>query len=153
MRQALWLVLALWLPLGHVMARDADQDRRDILRVEAELCRAFEEGDAATLRRHLDETFTLTDSHGTLTDLTVNVDEVERREPRYDVFRNHGQQVRLYGDAAITTGITTVKGVANGIPFAADFQFTDTWIYRDGGWKMAASHASRLQPPEKQKNP
>lgn len=145
--------MALWLPQGTALARDAARDERDILRIEAELCRAFEEGDAATLRRHLDGTFTLTDSRGTVTGLEANIDEVERREPRYELFRNHSQQVRLYGDAAITTGVTTVKGSANGTPFAADFQFTDTWVYRDGGWKMAASHASRLQPPVKQKNP
>ena len=29
--------------------------------------------------------------------------------------------------------------------FAADFQYTDTWVRRDGRWKLAASHASRLQ--------
>ena len=145
MRYAVWLTIPLLLCLQTAMARDAAQDEREILRVEAALCRAFENGDAAVLRRYLHETFTLTDSRGAVTDLTQNVAEVERGEPRYEVFRNHGQKVRLYGDAAITTGITTVKGYAAGSSFAADFQFTDTWIYRDGGWKMAASHASRLE--------
>jgi hypothetical protein len=37
-----------------------------------------------------------------------------------------------------------VKGRSAGEPFAADFQFTDTWIRRDGQWILAASHASRL---------
>jgi ketosteroid isomerase-like protein len=145
MRYTAWLAIPLLLCLQPATARDAAQDEREILRVEAALCRAFENGDAAALRRYLDETFTLTDSHGTVTDLAQNVAEVERGEPRYEVFRNHHQKVRLYGDAAITTGITTVKGHAGGTPFAADFQFTDTWVYRDGGWKMAASHASRLE--------
>lgn len=145
MRYAAWLVIPLLLSLQTAMARDAAQDEREILRIEAALCGAFENGDAAVLRRYLDETFTLTDSRGVVTDLTHNVAEVERREPRYEVFRNHSQKVRLYGDAAITTGITTVKGLAGETPFAADFQFTDTWVYRDDGWKMAASHASRLE--------
>jgi ketosteroid isomerase-like protein len=145
MRYAVGLSILWLLSLQTAMARDAARDEREILEVEAALCRAFENGDAAALRRYLDETFTLTDSRGTVTDLAQNLAEVERREPGYDVFRNHSQTVRLYGDAAITTGITTVKGRVGGTPFAAEFQFTDTWVYREGGWKMVASHASRLE--------
>lgn len=148
MRYAALLAIPWVLCSQMAAARDARQDEREILKVEAALCRAFENGDAATVRRYLDKTFTLTDSRGVVTDFAQNVAEVERREPRYEVFRNHSQKVRLYGDAAITTGVTTVKGHAGGTSFAADFQFTDTWVYRDGEWKMAASHASRLESKE-----
>lgn len=126
-------------------ARDAEQDKSEILRVEAALCRAFEQGDAKALRESLDETFTLTDSRGVVTDLSQNLAEVEKRDPLYTEFRNHDQNIRLYGDAAIVTGITTVKGRSGETQFSGDFQFTDTWVYRDGHWKMVASHASRLQ--------
>ncbi|WP_242108443.1 nuclear transport factor 2 family protein [Luteimonas aquatica] len=141
-------VAVLAMTATAAQARDAAQDRAEILRVEAVLCRAFEQGDAKTLREALDPTFTLTDSRGAVTDLAQNLAEVEKRDPLYSEFRNHGQDVRLYGDAAIVTGITTVKGSSGGDAFAADFQFTDTWVYRDGGWKLAASHASRLQKKE-----
>lgn len=126
-------------------ARDDAADTRELLHVEAELCQAFESGDAATARKDLDDTFTLTDSHGGVTDYAQNVDEIARREPRYEVFRNREQKVRLYGDAAIVTGITAVKGTSGKDTFAADFQFTDTWVRREGRWKLAASHANRLQ--------
>jgi ketosteroid isomerase-like protein len=126
------------------VAGDVESDRRDILRVEAELCRAFETADVDALREGLDATFTLTDSKGVVTDLDRNLDEVASREPTYEVFRNHSQSVRLYGDAAIVTGVTHVQGLSAGQRFTADFQFTDTWVRRGDGWKMAASHASRL---------
>lgn len=128
-------------------AHDVARDERDLLRVEAALCHAFEAGDAGFLRGSLDRTFTLTDSHGEVTDYERNISDVAKREPRYEVFRNHEQKIRLYGDAAIVTGVTTVKGVAGTDAFAADFQYTDTWVRRDGQWKLAASHASRLQQP------
>lgn len=140
-----WLLaaaMAITVPAAH--AGDKARDEREILRVEAELCRAFERGDVATLREGLDERFTLTDSSGKVTDLAQNLAEVERREPFYESFRNHGQSIRLYGDAALVTGITSIKGRSGGQAFAADFQFTDTWVRVGGRWKMAASHASRL---------
>lgn len=140
-----WLVAILLAALAiPASARDAERDKRDILEVEAALCHAFEVGDARYLRKALDERFTLTSSTGVVTDLAQNLKEVETREPAYDLFRNHGQAIRLYGDAAVVTGITTVKGRSGGDAFAADFQFTDTWVHREGQWKLAASHASRL---------
>jgi hypothetical protein len=129
---------------GAAVAHDAARDEREILRVEAVLCKAFEAGDGATLRKYLDPHLTLTSSRGVVTDFEQNVAEVTSREPRYEVFRNHEQKVRLYGDSAIILGITTVKGVAGGEPFAADFQYTDTWVRAKDGWKLAASHASKL---------
>jgi ketosteroid isomerase-like protein len=141
----LWIPTFVLCAVSAASARDDAADTRDLLRVEAELCQAFESGDAATARKDLDETFTLTDSHGGVTDREQNLDEIAKREPRYEVFRNREQKVRLYGDAAIVTGITVVKGIAGKDAFEADFQFTDTWVRRDGHWKLAASHASRLQ--------
>jgi len=117
---------------------------RDLLRVEAELCAAWEQGDAATLRHDLDPTFTLVDSHGGITGFDENVAEVEKRDPHYSVFRNSDQRVRLYGATAIITGITAVEGRSGDSSFSARFRYTDTWVRRGGGWKLAASHASRL---------
>jgi len=126
-------------------SRSAAQDEGEIRRVEAELCHAFESGDANVLRRDLDERFTLTNSGGEVANFAQTIAEVEKRDPFYDVFRNHDQVVRSYGDAAIVTGVTSVAGHSQDQPFQADFQFTDTWIRdRNGKWKLAASHASRV---------
>lgn len=138
-----WLAV-LMLASVNAAAADGGRDRRDILQVEAALCRAFEQGDAAALRRHLDPGFSLVDSRGTVTDLAANLDEVEKREPRYRVFRNQQQQIRMYGASAVVVGVTHIEGVAKGEEFSADFRFTDTWIRRPDGWKLAASHASLM---------
>ncbi|RKG99618.1 nuclear transport factor 2 family protein [Corallococcus carmarthensis] len=138
------LTAVLALATGVAEARDPAQDERELLKVEAALCRAFETADVATLRKSLDARFTLTDSRGTVTDLEQNLSEVAKKDPVYEVFRNHHQKIRLYGDAAVVTGITTLKGHSGKTQFEGDFQFTDTWVYRDGQWKLAASHATWL---------
>lgn len=139
-----FVCVSLLLGVVAADAREVAPDEQELLRVEAALCHAFEAGDARFLRSALDGTFTLVDSHGEVTDYEQNIADVDRREPRYEMFRNHEQQVRLFGDAAIVTGVTTVKGISGKGAFAADFRYTDTWIRRDGHWKLAASHASRL---------
>ena len=124
-----------------------NDDRAALLAAEASVCQAFEDGNADALRRLLTDDFTLVDSRGGVTGLAQNLAEVAAREPRYDVFRNHGQQVRLLGDSALIVGVTSIRGRAGGEAFAADFRYTDTWIRRDGHWLLAASHASRLPDP------
>jgi hypothetical protein len=110
-------------------------------------CAAFERGDVAFLERFLGEGFTLTDGSGQVTSREETLEEVRRREPRYEVFRNSGMRVRLYGDTALVLGLTTVKGTASGKPFAAELAFTDTLLKRGGRWVIVASHASRAPAP------
>lgn len=139
---ARWLVaLALFAGLP---ASGATRAERDLRATEAAVCHAFEIGDAAYLRKALDPGFTLTDSKGGVEKFAATVDEVARREPRYEMFRNHDQAVRMYGDAAVVNGITSIRGSSGGEAFSADFRFTDTWVRRHGRWILAASHASRL---------
>jgi len=144
LRRATPVLLSALVASGCAQPHDEARDHREILAVEAALCRAFEAGDAAALRRHLTADFTLVDSRGRETGLAGNLAELEGGEPDYEVFRNHGQRIRLHGDAAIVTGVTTIRGTAAGSPFSADFRFTDTWVRSGGGWKLAASHASAM---------
>jgi|SRR6185437_5665539 len=139
-----WLLALLMGAATGAGAVGSNQATRQLLQAEAAACQAFESGNAAALRGVLTADFTLVDSHGTVTNLEQNLAEVAAREPFYDEFRNHDQQMRLYGDTALIVGITSIRGRADGKPIAADFRYTDTWIRRDGKWLLAASHASRL---------
>ena len=122
----------------------AEQEVQDALHAG---CAAFERGDVAFLEGFLGEGFTLTNGSGEVTTREETLAEVRRREPRYDVFRNSGMRVRLYGDTALVLGVTTVKGTAAGAPFAVELAFTDTLVRRGGRWVIVASHASRVKTP------
>lgn len=135
------LLLAALLVAAPAFADDADADLRD---TEIAVCHAIEVGDADGVRAMVDPGFTLISTSGEVQTRAQLLDEVTKREPRYDAFRNHDQAVRRYGDAAVINGITSVRGTADGQAFAADFRFTDTWVRRDGHWRLAASHATRL---------
>jgi ketosteroid isomerase-like protein len=141
MKAAWFLVIAMFAQ--NALAAPAD-DEREIRKVEAALCDALRTGDAAAIAKLEDETYTLTNSKS---EVTTRADDIAdaKKGVRYDEFRNHDQKVRLYGDAAIVLGVTSVKGTSGGKAFAADFQFTDTYIRRGDGWKIAASHATRIE--------
>ena len=146
MRSILLLPLCLAVS-APVAAADRSADERAILQAEREICAAYEREDADWIGRHLDPRFTLTASNGKITTRDDEVAELASGTAQYEVFRNHGTQLRFYGDdTAIALGVTEVKGVFGGQAFAADFQFTDTYVRTPKGWVMVASHASKLPP-------
>lgn len=60
-----------------------------------------------------------------------------------------GISVRPFGDWAIVTGRTHIVGRFGGKDMEITLRFTDVFAYRDGGWKVEASQATMLSPPEK----
>lgn len=137
------LLLSIALPISFMSSASEREDVAAILKAEREICAAFEREDADWLEAHLDPTFTLTSSTGKVTTAAQEVADL-RGGTQYDVFRNRDAKIRLYGDAAVVTGITQVEGKSDGQPYALEFQFTDTYIRKPQGWVMVASHASRL---------
>lgn len=122
----------------------ANVDEAAIRKVESALCEAIRTGDAETIARLEDETYTLTNTHAEVSTRADDIADAKKGEIRYTEFRNHDTTVRLYGDAAIVLGITSLKGTSGGKPFALDVRFTDTYVRRAEGWKIAASQAMRI---------
>ena len=117
-----------------------------VLETIQDLCRAFETGDTERLKRNMTADFTLTSSTGTVTTLADEIKDLTTDKAKYSVFKNVDMKPRLYGNTAVVTGKTIVKGTYDGKPFEAEFQFTDTLIWKGGRWWMVSSHASRLNP-------
>jgi ketosteroid isomerase-like protein len=123
----------------------AAHDKAAVLEAERAGCLAYQQNSAEGVRKFLMDDYTLTDSHGTVTTKQDDLDDFEKERVHYTTFVNKNMAVRLYGDAAIVTGQTIVRGTAQGKPFDVEVQFTDTLLYEEGGWKLAAGHVSRLQ--------
>jgi ketosteroid isomerase-like protein len=53
-------------------------------------------------------------------------------------------KVRVYGDAAVATGRSTVKAQYKGKDASGQFQWTDTWVKLAGRWQCVAEHYSKI---------
>jgi len=138
------LAIALLATRIAIAAPSAADDEKAIREVERALCAAFAAGDAQTIGHLEDETYTLTNTHGEVSKRADDIADAKKGEIRYSEFLNHDTTVRVYGDAAIVIGITSLKGTSAGKSFALDVRFTDTYVRRADGWKIAASHATRM---------
>ena len=53
-------------------------------------------------------------------------------------------RVRVYGNTAVETGISTMIGQDKGKPVPRDNRFTRVWVKQDGRWRLVANHYSAL---------
>lgn len=136
-------LFCLFLTAGGASA-DAAKDEAAIIQMIHDTCKAYLQADVKTMTELLTEDFTLTDASGVITTRADDIEIAKKGTLKYEIFENSDMKVRLYGDSAVVTGKTRVKGKAGENPFAAEFQFTDTIVRRDGRWLFAASHISRL---------
>ena len=53
-------------------------------------------------------------------------------------------QVRVYGNTAVETGLSTMTGQDKGKSVPRDTRFTRVWVKREGHWRLVANHYSTV---------
>jgi ketosteroid isomerase-like protein len=137
-------VLAVSL-LAAVPALAASADEQALMDLENRISAAYRTADADFVAKALDETYTLTNSHAAVSHRADDLAEVRKRDPRYDVFDTHDMAARVYGDTGVVIGVVSLKGTSGGTAFDADMRFTDTFVRRNGEWKMVAAQVTRIE--------
>jgi ketosteroid isomerase-like protein len=139
------LAAALLMPPARVLAASAEEAA--VMAVTQEACDAIRTRNLVLLEQLLAADFTLVGTDASVQPRAQTLLEVSSGDPAYEVFRNHDMTARVYGDAAVVQGITSLKGRAGGKPFAVDVRFTDTLVRQDGRWRIVVSHVTRIPAP------
>lgn len=142
----LLLVLAVVFPLA---ATAQDGSAAAIASVDASWNRLRLASDVDGLSRLLLDDWVLTHSDGRVEDKAGYLADLRKRTRINHAIDNFDVQVRRYGDTAIVTGRTVQSGVGSTGPFSGQFRFTRVWVLREGQWRMAASHSSRIPEAER----
>lgn len=138
--------LAAALPLvfaAHALAASADESA--LIDLENALSAAFRKGDADFIAKTLDETYTLTNVRAKVSHRADDLDEVRKRDPKYDTFDTHDMTARVFGDTGVVIGVVSLKGTSAGRAFDVDMRFTDTFVRRAGTWRMVAAQVTRIE--------
>lgn len=141
-----FIVLAL-AALSLKPASGASDPGQDAMDATQAACEAFRVGDIPALERLLAPEFTLVNSSAQVQSRAQTIQEVRDGDPQYERFENHDMNAHVYGDTAVVQGITSLKGLSAGKPFALDVRFTDTLVRVDGHWTVVVSHVTRIPSP------
>ena len=63
-------------------------------------------------------------------------------ELKFQSITTNDVQVRVYGDTAVETGLSTMIGQDKGKTVPRDSRFTRVWVKQQGRWRLVANHYS-----------
>jgi ketosteroid isomerase-like protein len=126
--------------------RTSAADEQALDHIEHRWCDAYLKGDADYIDAVMDPTFVQTNVRGEVTDKAEELAELRHGDIAYERFETSDLKIQVYGDAAVVTGRTYIKGKvkATGREINASIRITDTFIRHDGTWKIVASHTTLL---------
>ena len=141
---AVYIMLSgvMWAQAASSLARPQGQAdaEAEIKRIAQELLDAIAPGDKAVWERHLDESFVMTDEDGNVSTRKEFLDALRPLPSGFSgSIKLSEPVVRLFGDVAILTHLDLEEETIFGQQLHARFRSTDTYLRRDGRWKLIAS--------------
>jgi hypothetical protein len=136
--------LALGAEPAAISQSNPTREEQLVMQVTQDACVAFLNADLAAAEALLAPGFTLVNSQAVVQSREEVLAEVRNRDPVYSVFRNHSMTARVFREAAIVQGITTVKGRSGEHAFDVNVRFTDTLIREKGKWRLVVSHVTAM---------
>lgn len=126
-----------------------EEAEKSLLALERKWLEALKLRDASALSQIISDDFTLVSPR-----LVVAAGEREKyfghamRDLNLASYDLGGLKVRLYGRAAVVSGLLKQSATVAGEDWGGSYLITDVWVSRDGFWRVVSRHASLL-PAEK----
>jgi ketosteroid isomerase-like protein len=123
--------------------KPAGPTSENAMAAEDRLARAFRNNDADTIANLLDSSWAVITANGDVAEgpqiFPAGIKSGYRTVTTFDMSE---PRVRLYGNVALITIKLDLAGVFGGKPFDVLERETDTWVWKDGGWKCVLTHES-----------
>jgi ketosteroid isomerase-like protein len=128
--------------VGVVLSAQAPAPVADeVLRLERAEVEATVKKDRAAIERLYADDYSYVHSTGAVATKAQELSDVPSADVKWTGFTQSEMKARVYGDAAIVTGVETLQGTAKGyVPGAR--RVTDVWLKRNGRWQMIAGQST-----------
>src|SRR5689334_15703892 len=148
MRQAL-VVVVLLVTAALAAAQKKSGSRAQHISVEQTIRRVDEEriqaqvhADAAALDRLYADDFIGVGPSGTVRTKPQVIADFTSGDLKFQSINTDEVQVRVYGNTAVETGLSTMIGQDKGKVVPRDTRFTRVWVNQRGRWRLVANHYS-----------
>ena len=118
--------------------------QEELLTFEREFTRAVAANDAAAIGQFVADDWVIVDADGGVIDRSRFLNVIESGALSHESMESADFEVRLHGDTAVVTGITTSKGQFMGEAFATRERATDVLARLDGRWLCVFSQLTRV---------
>lgn len=133
---------------GHFVAQQS-KDEQALLQIERDWCAASVSRDDKVLSRILADDYVGVSSRGVSSTKAGELAALKTPDPAASCSLKN-VQARVYGDAAVVTGLSVRAGTYSGVPYKdRQIMWTDTFVRRDGRWQCVASHGTLISTQQK----
>jgi ketosteroid isomerase-like protein len=140
-RTIITLLLTAAVP---VLAQTKSIDTREILKLEDEFGRAMMKNDPEAIGRLLADDWIIIDPDGGIVDRARFLGVIRSGSLSHEVMDSRDVRVRIYGDSAAVTALTTTTGKFTGQAFNTEERATDLWVKKNGRWMCVLSQLTRF---------
>jgi ketosteroid isomerase-like protein len=140
-------VAGLAVAMAQISNQKTDQGsqaEQELVKIERKIAELFMRRDATALEPLIADDFLSFNPVGT--EITKAQVMAQLTSPDYEVesLQHEDNRVRVFGDAAVVTAITVVKGQYKGEDASGRFRYMRVWIKRQGRWQAVAAQSSIL---------
>src|SRR5215207_5976779 len=107
---------------------------QELTRLSDQYVAALKGGDAAALERIWADDLTFVNSGGAVQTKAQRLADIRSGATKFDTLEPAEQTWRVYGDAAVTTTLSTIKGQYGGQEVNGRFWVTQMYVRRGGAW-------------------
>ena len=120
----------------------------EIKKIDRERIQAQISADAVALDRIYADDFTGVGPSGTLRTKKDVLSDFKSGSLKFQSITTDDVQIRVYGNAAVEVGLSTMKGYDAAKEVPEENRFTRVWIKQGGRWRLVANHYSNLVKPQ-----
>jgi ketosteroid isomerase-like protein len=117
----------------------------ELLKIEEEFAEAIVKNDVEGLGRLVADDWIIIDPNGEIVDRTRFIEVIKSGALTHDMMESEDFRVRVYGDSAVVTAITSTKGKFMGQEFRTQERATDVFVKRDGRWRCVLTHLTKFK--------
>jgi ketosteroid isomerase-like protein len=135
------LITAAAVPL---LAQTKSTVTQEILKLEDEFGRAMIKNDPEAVGRLLADDWIIIDPDGGIIDRARFLGVIRSGTLSHEVMNSRDVRVRIYGNSAAVTALTSTTGKFSGQEFKTEERATDLWVKKNGRWMCVLSQLTRF---------
>ena len=121
----------------------------ELMKMEHDMLAALLKKDAAAFGKHFHDDAVLTTPDGSAQTKAQLLGDVKSGALVLEASSISDMKVKVHGDAAVVTYITTDKGKYKGQDISGRFRWTDVFVRQGGAWQLLAGQGTPIQAPAK----
>ena len=124
--------------------RSQEHMEKELIAVEKSFSDAIMSNDVNAVERFLDPDWVVIDPDGGVLQRARFLDVIRTGALKHDSMDSEDIRVRIYGEAAVVTALTSTKGTFMDHGFTTKERATDVFIRRNGQWICVLSQLTRF---------